>query len=172
MKINRNMSAVMTNKQLLRTENRLQQSMARLSSGFKINSAGENPAGMAISNKMRAQIDALDQAKSNAQDAVSVVQIADGALSEVSNMLQRIRELSVQAANDTNGYEDKQAIQQEIDQLKKEVNRISTDTEYNTKTLLDGSSDSRVYADGITRVNLSDQVLPGKYNLTVWLIFT
>ena len=167
MKINRNMSAVMTNKQLLRTENRLQQSMARLSSGFKINSAGENPAGMAISNKMRAQIDALDQAKSNAQDAVSVVQIADGALSEVSNMLQRIRELSVQAANDTNGYEDKQAIQQEIDQLKKEVNRISTDTEYNTKTLLDGSSDSRVYADGITRVNLSDQVLPGKYNLTV-----
>ena len=110
MKINRNMSAVMTNKQLLRTENRLQKSMERLSSGFKINSAGENPAGMAISNKMRAQIDALNQAKCNAQDGVSVVQIADGALSEVSNMLQRIRELAVQAANDTNGYEDKQAI--------------------------------------------------------------
>lgn len=167
MKINRNMSAVMTNKQLLRTENRLQKSMERLSSGFKINSAGENPAGMAISNKMRAQIDALNQAKCNAQDGVSVVQIADGALSEVSNMLQRIRELAVQAANDTNGYEDKQAIQQEIDQLKQEVNRISTDTEYNTKTLLDGSSDTRVYADGIERVDISDHVLPGKYKLKV-----
>ena len=167
MKINRNMSAVMTNKQLLRTENRLQKSMERLSSGFKINSAGENPAGMAISNKMRAQIDALNQAKCNAQDGVSVVQIADGALSEVSNMLQRIRELAVQAANDTNGYEDKQAIQQEIDQLKQEVNRISSDTEYNTKTLLDGSSDTRVYADGIERVDISDHVLPGKYKLKV-----
>ena len=91
MKINRNMSAVITNKQLLRTENKLSASMERLSSGYKINRAGDNPAGMAISNKMKAQIDALDQAESNASDGESVLRIADGALNEVSSMLQRIR---------------------------------------------------------------------------------
>ena len=107
MKINRNMSAVITNKQLLRTENKLSKSMERLSSGYKINRAGDNPAGMAISNKMKAQIDALDQAESNASDGESVLRIADGALNEVSSMLQRIRELSVQAANGTNSYSDR-----------------------------------------------------------------
>lgn len=183
MKINLNMSAVMTNKQLLRTENRLQASMERLSSGLKINKASDNPAGMAISNKMKAQIDALNQATSNASDGVSVMEIADGALNEVSSILQRIRELSVQAANDTNTYADKQSIQAEIDQLKKEVDRISTDTEYNTKTLLDGSSDTRIYPreDGvdasgnptkvtssmISRIDISDHVPAGKYEINV-----
>lgn len=167
MKINRNMSAVLTNKQLRRTENKLQQSMERLSSGFKLNSPGDNPAGMAISNKMKAQIDGISQAKANAGDGISVMQIADGALNEVSNMLQRIRELSVQAANGTNGYEDKKAIQEEIDQLCQEVDRISRDTEYNTKTLLNGSSDTRVYADSISRVNISDQVAAGHYQFDI-----
>ena len=101
MKINRNMSAVTANTQLLRTENRLQASIAKLSSGYKINSAGDNPAGMAISNKMKAQIDALNQSNANANDGISVLQIADGALNEVASILQRIRELSVQAGNDT-----------------------------------------------------------------------
>lgn len=101
MKINRNMSAVRANKQLLGTENRLSKSMKRLSSGYKINSAEDNPAGMAISNKMKAQIEALDQAKSNSSDAQNVMKIADGALGEVSSMLQRIRELAVQGASDT-----------------------------------------------------------------------
>ena len=135
MHINRNMSAVITNNQLLRTENRLAASMERLSSGFKINHASDNPAGIAISNKMKAQIDALDQAEANASDGVSVLQIADGALNEVTSILQRMRELSVQAANGTNSYEDKKVIQAEIDELQKEVDRISSDTEYNTKTL-------------------------------------
>ena len=138
MKINRNMSAVITNKQLLRTENKLSKSMERLSSGYKINRAGDNPAGMAISNKMKAQIDALDQAESNASDGESVLRIADGALNEVSSILQRIRELSVQAANGTNSYSDRKSMQDEIDKLTEEVDRISSDTEYNTKTLLDG----------------------------------
>ena len=167
MHINRNMSAVITNKQLLRTENKLAASMERLSSGFKINHASDNPAGIAISNKMRAQIDALDQAESNASDAISVVQIADGALNEVSSILQRMRELSVQAANGTNSFSDRQNLQAEIDELQKEVQRISTDTEYNTKTLLDGSSDVRVYAEKASRFYVSESVDAKIYAINV-----
>lgn len=169
MKINQNMSAVLTNKQLLRNENSLAASMERLSSGLKINSAGDNPAGMAISNKMKAQIDALGQAKDNTSNAVSTLQIADGALNEVSNILQRMRELSVQAANGTNSTSDRKIIQDEIDQLTKEVDRISADTEYNTKSLLDGSSDVRVYADSksVSRIMVSDTVTTGFYSVSV-----
>lgn len=178
MKINRNMSAVVANRQLLRTENKLSLSMWRLSSGYKINKAGDNPAGMAISSKMKAQIDGLDQAEANSDDGQSVLRIADGALNEVSNMLQRIRELSVQAANGTNSYSDRQSIQDEIDQLTQEVDRISTDTEYNKKTLLDGSANTRVYVSGThqdktkfarsaTRIDFSEEVLPGDYTVKV-----
>ncbi len=167
MQINRNMSAVITNNQLLRTENKLAASMERLSSGLKINHASDNPAGIAISNKMRAQIDALDQAESNASDAISVLQIADGALNEVSSILQRMRELSVQAANGTNAYSDRQSIQAEIDELKKEVDRISSDTEYNTKALLDGSSDVRVYGKNASRYMVSESVPAQVYSMNV-----
>lgn len=178
MKINRNMSAVVANRQLLRTENKLSLSMGRLSSGYKINKAGDNPAGMAISSKMKAQIDGLNQAEANSDDGQSVLRIADGALNEVSNMLQRIRELSVQAANGTNSYSDRQSIQDEIDQLTQEVDRISTDTEYNKKTLLDGSANTRVYVSGThqdktkfarsaTRIDFSEEVLPGDYTVEV-----
>ena len=167
MRINRNMSAVITNNQLKRTENRLAASMERLSSGLKLNHASDNPAGMAISNKMKAQIDALDQAESNASDGISVLQIADGALNEVSSILQRMRELSVQAANGTNEYEDRKSIQEEIAELQKEVERISTDTEFNTKTLLDGSSDVRVYAEDASRIYVSDTVDPANYRINV-----
>ena len=158
MQINRNMSAVITNNQLLRTENKLAASMERLSSGLKINRASDNPAGIAISNKMKAQIDALDKAESNASDAISVLQIADGALNEIASILQRMNELSVQAANGTNAYSDRKSIQDEIDELKKEVNRISDDTEYNTKKLLDGSSDVRIYAENASRFSVTDTV--------------
>ena len=161
------MSAVITNNQLLRTENKLAASMERLSSGLKINHASDNPAGIAISNKMKAQIDALDQAESNASDAISVLQIADGALNEVSSILQRMRELSVQAANGTNSYSDRQSIQAEIDELKKEVDRISSDTEYNTKALLDGSSDVRVYGKNASRFMVSESVPAQVYSMNV-----
>ena len=167
MKINRNMSAVITNRQLLRTENKLSASMERLSSGYKINKAGDNPAGMAISNKMKAQIDALDQAESNAADGESVLNIADGALNEVSSILQRMRELCVQAANGTNSESERESIQKEVDKLKEEVDRISADTEYNTKTLLDGSCDVRVYSKEVNRMDISDSVTPGTYTLHV-----
>lgn len=167
MKINHNMSAVITNAQLLRTENSLTASMERLSSGLKINHAKDDPAGMAIGNKMQAQIDGLNQASQNASNGTSVLQIADSALGEITDMLQRMRELSVQAATDTNTQSDRTAIQQEIDSLKAEVDRISTDTEYNTKKLLDGTSDTRVYADSITRMSISDAVSAGDYKLTI-----
>ena len=167
MQINRNMSAVVANNQLLGIEERLSASIERLSSGLKINRASDNPAGMAISNKMKAQIDALDQAESNAADGISVVQIADGALNEVSSILQRIRELSVQAANGINSFNDRQSMQDEVKELVKEVDRISSDTEYNTKKLLDGSSSTRVYGEDGSRYQVSDSVDAKIYSLNV-----
>ncbi len=168
MKINYNVSAAIANKNLLGIENNLAATMERLSSGLKINHSKDNPAGMAISNKMQAQIDGLDRASENASDGISVIQIADGALNETTSILQRMRELSVQAASDaTMTPSDKAAIQKEIESLKDEVDRISTDTEYNSKRLLDGSLDTRVYTAHATRVDISDHVKAGQYELTV-----
>lgn len=167
MKINHNMAAAITNAQLLRAENGLAASMERLSSGIKLNHAKDDPAGVAIANKMQAQIDGLAQASENASNGVSVLQIADSALGEITAMLQRMRELSVQAATDTNKLEDREAIQQEICALKEEVDRISRDTEYNTKKLLDGTSDTRVYADGLSRMAISDFVASGTYSIEI-----
>ena len=184
MKINRNMSAVIASNQLHRTENKLSVTMERLSTGLKLNSAEDSPAGMAISNKMKAQIDALDKASDNSTDAISVMEIADGALNEVTSIIQRMRELSVQAASGIYTYDDKSAIQSEIAQLRDEVDRVSSNTEFNTKSLLDGSSDTRVYtrksvtaADGsvsqemtysdITRINISDEVDSKHYKVEV-----
>lgn len=168
MRINYNVSAAIANKHLLGIEDNLSASMERLSSGLKINHSKDNPAGMAISNKMKAQIDGLNRASQNASDGISVIQIADGALNETTSILQRMRELSVQAANDaTLTPADKEAIQQEIDSLKDEVDRISTDTEYNSKSLLDGSLDTRVYTKNATRVDISDHVKAGQYQLSI-----
>lgn len=167
MKINHNMSAVITNHQLLNTENSLSATMERLSSGLKINHAKDDAAGMAIATKMRAQIKGLDQASRNASDGNSILQTADGALSEVTSMIQRMRELAVQAANGTNTDDDKDAIQKEIESLKDEIDRISTDTEFNTKTLFDGNLDTRVYADHVSRITVSDAVRAGEYLFTI-----
>lgn len=167
MKINHNMSAVVTNAQLLKTEGGLAASMERLSSGLKINHAKDDPAGMAITNKMQAQIDGLAKASESASNGISVLQIADSALGEITDMLQRIRELSVQAATDTNQLEEREAIQQEVESLVEEVDRISRDTEYNTKKLLNGTSDTRVYGDGISRMAISDTVRTGEYKMKV-----
>ena len=167
MKINHNMSAVVTNAQLLKTEGGLAASMERLSSGLKINHAKDDPAGMAITNKMQAQIDGLAKASESASNGISVLQIADSALGEITDMLQRIRELSVQAATDTNQLEEREAIQQEIESRVVEVDRISRDTEYNTKKLLNGTSDTRVYGDGISRMSITDSVRTGEYKMTI-----
>ena len=154
MKINHNMSAVITNHQLLNNENSLSVSMEKLSSGLRINHAKDDAAGMAISTKMRAQIQGLNQASRNASDGNSILQTADGALNEVTSMIQRMRELAVQAANETNTDDDKESIQDEIESLKKEIDRVSTDTEFNTKTLFNGSLDTRVYGDHVSRISV------------------
>ncbi len=167
MKINHNMSAVITNHRLLNTENSLSTSMERLSSGLRINHAKDDAAGMAIATKMKAQIKGLDQASRNASDGNSILLTADGALNEVTSMIQRMRELSVQAANGTMADGDKKAIQQEIESLKDEIDRISNSTEFNTKNLFDGSLDTRVYADHVDRIAISDAVTPGNYAFTI-----
>ena len=125
MKINHNMSAVTANKRLLGSENSLASSIERLSTGLRINRASDDAAGMAIASKMTAQIKGLGQASRNASDGVSVLETADGALNEVHSMLQRMRELSVQAANGTNTPDDLEAIQLEITSLTAEVDRVS-----------------------------------------------
>ncbi len=167
MKINNNISAVITNKHLLRNENNMAASMERLSSGYKINYAKDDPSGMAISNRMRAQIRGLDRASQNSSDGTSVLQTADGALNEVQSMLQRMRELSIQAANGTNSDSDREAIQDEIGQLRDEIDRVSETTEFNTKKLLNGDLDTKVYAEGATREEASEEVEAGFYNFYV-----
>lgn len=169
MKINHNMSALVANKRLLASDKSLSNSIERLSTGFRINRASDDAAGMAISTKMKAQIKGLSQASRNASDGISVLDTADGALTEVHAMLQRMRELSVQAANETNTPDDLEAIQAEISSLRDEIDRISKDTEFNTKHLLDGTLDQRVYPDnrGITRIAISDAVTANEYTIRI-----
>ena len=163
------MSAVIVNNQLKRTDDALSTAIEKLSSGLRINHASDDAAGTAISNKMQAQIDGLDQASRNAADGVSVLQTADGALNEVVSMIQRMRELSVQAANGTNTLEDRDAIQKEMDALTEEIDRVSKDTEFNTKSLLDGTIGRRVYADSqtISNIQVSDAVQAKEYEVQV-----
>jgi flagellin len=140
MRINTNISALTSYNALTKTNNSLQKSIERLSTGLRINGAADDAAGLAISEKMRAQYRGLDQATSNAQDGISMIQTAEGALGETHAILQRMRELAVQASNDTLTQEDRAYIQLEIDELKTEIDRISTTTQFNKKQLLDGSA--------------------------------
>ncbi|WP_373486227.1 flagellinolysin [Acetobacterium malicum] len=136
MRINHNIMAINNYRQLTNNTNQASKSLEKLSSGQSINRAGDNAAGLAISEKMRGQIRGLGQAGNNARDAISLIQTAEGALSETHSIIQRMRELSVQAANDVNATADREAIQSEIDQLASEVDRIGNNTEFNTKKLL------------------------------------
>ena len=168
MRVNCNISAIIANNQLSKSEDALSSAIERLSSGLRINKAEDDASGMAISKKMHAQIKAIERSANNTQDGVSVVQTAEGALSELENILQRMRELSVKAASETNSGEEKDAIQVEIDQLTKEVDRISTSTEYNTMTLLDGTLQRRAYADkDNVSATISDTVTAGEYSIEV-----
>ena len=123
-------------------------SMEKLSSGLRINRAGDDAAGLAISEKMRGQIRGLDQASRNSQDAISLIQTAEGGLNETHSILQRMRELAVQSANDTNVNADRGAIQDEMNQLGNEIDRISNNTEFNTQKLLDGSFTGKEFQIG------------------------
>ncbi|HWR44472.1 flagellin [Sporomusa sp.] len=138
MVINTNMSALNTYNQLNKNNSLMNSSLEKLSSGYRINSAADDAAGLAISEKMRGQIRGLDQASANAQDAISLTQTAEGALDESTSILQRMRELSVQASTDTLTEDDRNAVQDEMTQLTSELNRIGNTTEFNTKNLLKG----------------------------------
>lgn len=144
--INHNIAALNTLNQLSKNTTATQKSLEKLSSGLRINSASDDAAGLAISEKMKGQIRGLDQATRNSQDAISLAQTAEGSLSETQDILQRMRELAVQAGNDTNTAQDRQNIQDEVNSLTSEVNRIGNTTEFNTQKLLDGSKDSSVTA--------------------------
>jgi len=137
--VQHNMTAMNTNRQLGISTGALAKSTEKLSSGYRINRAADDAAGLAISEKMRSQIRGLDQASTNASDGISMIQTAEGALNESHSILQRMRELAVQAANGTETDDDRDNIQDEIEQLQEELDRIASDTEFNTMKLLDGS---------------------------------
>ncbi|MBU3220649.1 flagellin [Clostridium algidicarnis] len=150
--INHNMGAMNANRMMGVNQANAGKSMEKLSSGLRINRAGDDAAGLAISEKMRGQIRGLDQASANAQDGISMIQTAEGALSETHSILQRMRELSVQASNDTNISDDRNEIQKELNQLNSELDRISNTTEFNTQKLLNGSLGSKGTSSDATKV--------------------
>ena len=155
--INHNLNAMNAHRQLGVTNNNGGKSMEKLSSGLRINRAGDDAAGLSISEKMRAQIRGLNQASRNSQDGISMIQTAEGALQETHAILQRMRELAVQSSNDTNVGIDREAIQREIEQLKSEIDRIGNTTEFNTQSLLKGDTGFDVAKSNVPGVqNLSN----------------
>ena len=169
MKINTNITAIRANFHLNTVQQKLTASTTRLSSGYRINKAADDAAGMAISQKMHAQIRGLQRASQNGSDAISFIQTAEGALTEIEAMLQRCRELSVQAANETNTIDDKQAIQNEIESLRDEIDRLAEQTEFNTMSVLDGSCcrQSSSTNVGVKLVSATDDVALTTYKFTV-----
>ncbi|MBM7664867.1 flagellin [Solibacillus kalamii] len=170
MRINHNIAALNTHRQLNAASTQQSKSMEKLSSGMRINKAGDDAAGLAISEKMRGQIRGLDMASKNAQDGISMIQTAEGALNETHDILQRMRELAVQAGNDTNTDSDRGEIQKEINQLTSEINRIGNTTEFNTKKLLNGGKEdlaTTTVTAGVTEVTGVTAVteVKGEYTL-------
>ena len=161
MVVQHNLTAMNSNRMLGLTQSTLTKSTEKLSSGYKINRAADNAAGLAISEKMRRQVRGLTQASTNAQDGISAVQTAEGALNEVHDMLQRMNELAVQAANDTNMSKDRSYIQSEINQLATEIDRVANTTTFNEQSLLNGCFSSKLlqvgseFADGEQTITIS-----------------
>ncbi len=146
--VQHNMTAANTNRQLGISTGNLAKSSEKLSSGYRINRAGDDAAGLSISEKMRGQIRGLEQASTNAQDGISLIQTAEGALNEVHSCIQRMRELTVQASNDTNVSADRYAIAKEVAALASEIDRIASQTEFNTMKLLDGTFKEKIFQVG------------------------
>jgi flagellin len=146
--INTNVASLNAQRNLAKSQGDLATSMARLSSGLRINSAKDDAAGLAISDRMTAQIRGLNQAARNANDGISLAQTAEGALQESTNILQRVRELAVQSANDTNSPSDRLSLQAEVDQLITEMDRIATSTSFNNRPLIDGSMTGATFQVG------------------------
>ena len=155
--VNTNVSSLNAQRQLMKSGNQLDTSFQRLSSGFRINSAKDDAAGMQISNRLTSQISGLDQGNRNANDGISLAQTAEGALDEVTSMFQRMRTLAQQASNGSNTDEDRLAIQDEIRSLSSEVNRVAEDTTFGGQNLLDGTYDAKfqVGADAVQTIGFS-----------------
>lgn len=170
MRINHNIPALRTLHQMNRTNSKIDKTMQRLSSGLRINSAADDAAGLAIAQKMDTQVRGLQQANRNAMDGISLIQTAEGALNEVHSMLQRVRELSIQASNGTLTPSDRKAITDEVAQLKEEIDRISEHIEYNERKLLNGEIDRRAFSTDNKLgnvISMSDGVPPGDYSFEV-----
>lgn len=173
MRINYNATAVIANNCLNQNDNKLASSIERLSSGLKINHAKDNPAGIAISNRMDAQIKGVSVASDNTNDGISVVETADGAMGEITAILQRMNQLANQAGDGVKTDEDRKLINDEIVQLKEEIERIARDTEYNGMGLLDGSFDLKGYTntEEVSVEYYSDNVKVGKYSVNLDSLF-
>lgn len=167
MRISFNTSAVLANNSLTRNDNKLQESLARLSSGLKVVNAKDNPSGLAMSKRMNAQIEGINQATQNAGDGVSIIEIADGTLAEIHDMVQRLNELCVKANTGTLSDNDRKLINDEARQLKEEITRISEEAEFNGQNILDGSFDFKGYTSeqSVKVAYYSDQVMSGSYEL-------
>ena len=137
--VNTNIASLNAQRNLMKTSGNMNTALQRLSSGIRINSAKDDAAGLAISDRMNSQVRGLNQAVRNANDGISLAQTAEGALQESTNLLQRIRELAIQSANDSNSPSDRASLQDEVNQLKSELNRIAETTQFNGRNLLDGS---------------------------------
>jgi flagellin len=153
--INTNIKSTIAQNALTVNNRSLNKAMERLSTGSRINGAADDAAGLAISNKMTAQVRGLDQAVRNANDGISLIQTADGATKEITNMLQRMRELSVQAATDTNTGDDRTALQSEVDALADEITRIADNTQWNGMQIFKGTADSEVGTKGVAQLHVS-----------------
>ena len=164
MVVQHNMQAANANRMLNVTTGQQAKSTEKLSSGYRINRAADDAAGLTISEKMRKQIKGLDRASTNAEDGVSAVQTAEGALTEVHSMLQRMNELATQASNGTNSESDRSAIQDEISQLTTEVDRVAETTKFNETYLLKGNTDG---SSSVQNVNAHDAGLAGKLGESV-----
>lgn len=170
MKVNSNIQAMFAQSILSANEEKMAKSTQKMSSGYKLNRAMDNPAGMAITNRMRAQLSSLERATKNSKNAINAIQTAEGALSEIESMLQRMNELSIQGSNGTMSSSDRLAIQEEVDQLVSEINRISKNTTYNSQNLLDGTQDLKAFSGSSKEIsvrNYNELMDVGKYKISV-----
>ena len=158
MVVQHNLSAINTNRQMGVVTDALQKSTEKLSSGYKINRAADDAAGLSISEKMRSQIRGLNKASDNAQDGISLIQVAEGALNETHSILQRMNELATQAANDTNTSVDRQSIKDEIKQLNEELDRISSTTQFNKQDLLTGGFSGKLQVGALERQTMDVKI--------------
>lgn len=158
MVIQHNIAAMYSSRQLGITNKEQTKSAKNLSSGYKINQAADNAAGLTISEKMRQQVRGLNKASENAQAGISVIQIAEGALTETQSILQRMNELATQAANDTNATTDRTAIKNEINELASEIDCIASTTQFNSMNLLDGSFTKKIYKSALFPDRISNWI--------------